>query len=115
MQSPAFADDRYRRSFGGQKKRDLRVCRRLGIRAAGAAKGANFRMTPLSLFGRVEKSDVFWVGARPAALDVVNPKSIQLFSDTNLVVNAERNALSLRTVSQGRIIDNDLIRIHTRG
>src|SRR5271165_3888409 len=115
MQSPAFADDRYRRSFGGQKKRDLRVRCRLGVRPAGAAKGANLRMAPLSLFGRVEESDVFWVGSRPSTLDIVNPKRIQLFSDTNLVVDAERNALSLRAVSQGRIIDHDLIRIHTSG
>jgi hypothetical protein len=30
-------------------------------------------------------------------------------------VDAERNALGLRAVSQGRIIDHDLIRIHTSG
>src|SRR5438477_11159948 len=80
--------------------------------AAGATEGANLRVAPLSLFGLIEKGDVFWVGSWPSALDVVNPKGIQLFGNPNLVVYAERDALSLRAIAQGRIIDHDLIRIH---
>jgi hypothetical protein len=42
----------------------------------------------------------------------MNPKSIQFLRDTNFVVNAEGNTFGLRAVSQGRIIDHDLLRIH---
>jgi hypothetical protein len=42
----------------------------------------------------------------------VNSERIELFRDTNLVVNAERNAFRLRPIAQGRIIDHYLLRIH---
>jgi hypothetical protein len=45
----------------------------------------------------------------------VNSERIELFRDTNLVVNAERNAFRLRPIAQGRIIDHYLLRIwHAR-
>src|ERR1700720_538186 len=61
---------------------------------------------------RVEKCDVLRIGPRPPAFDVMSPKRIQLFSDSDLVVHAKRNPLGLRAIAQGSIIDHDLFWIH---
>src|ERR1700720_1566003 len=64
------------------------------------------------MFCRIEKRNILRIGSGPSALDILNPERIELFSDSNLVLNAERYTLGLRAVSQGCIIDHDLLRIH---
>ena len=112
MQAPAFPDDGHRRSFGREKESNLRVRGGIDLRPAGAPKGANLRVAPLEMLGLVEERDILRIGSGPSALNIVNPKRIQLLRDPNLVVHTERNAFGLRAVSQGRIIDHDLLRIH---
>src|SRR5580704_19528331 len=64
------------------------------------------------MFGRIEKRNILRIGSGPPALDILNPERIELFSDSNFVLHTERNTLGLRAVSQGCIIDHDLLRIH---
>src|SRR3984957_17315075 len=112
MQPPAFPDDCHRRSLGREKKCNLCVRRRIDLGPAGTPEGANPGVSPLHMFGCVEEGDILWVGSWPSALDILNPEGIELFRDSHFVVHAKRNALGLRAVSQGRIIDHDLLRIH---
>src|SRR6516162_2955601 len=62
-----------------------------------------------------KKRYVLWIGSRPSAFNVVNSERVEFFCDTNLVVDTEGNTFSLRSVSQSRIVDDDLIRIHIVG
>ena len=49
-----------------------------------------------------------WVGAGPAAFDVMDPERVELLGDAELVRHREIDAFTLRTVAQGRVIDFDL-------
>src|SRR5215475_1239834 len=67
------------------------------------------------LLRRFKKRYVLGIGSRPSPFNVVNSERVEFFCDTNLVVDTEGNAFSLRSVSQSRIVDHDLIRIHIVG
>ena len=55
-----------------------------------------------------EKLDVLGIAAGPAAFNVMNPESVELLGDAELVRDREIDAFALRTVAQGRVIDFNL-------
>src|SRR6202047_2789712 len=99
MEAPAFPDDRHRRSLGGKQEGNLCVRRGLDLRPARAPKGAYLCRAPFQMLCRVEKRNILRIGSGPSAFDILNPKRIELFSDSNLVLNAERYTLGLRAVA----------------
>src|SRR5262249_22761670 len=107
MELPTLADNRNHRRFRGYKKRDLRVVGGLGVGAASAPKSADSCLAPLTTFYGFKERDVFGIGPRPSTFNIVNSKRIEFLSNTNLVVDTEGNAFSLRSVAQSRIVDHD--------
>ena len=59
-----------------------------------------------------EEGGVGGIGAGPAALDVVDADAVQLAGDRRLVGHAEIDALRLRAVAQGGIVEVDAIAGH---
>jgi hypothetical protein len=66
------------------------------------------RVLEFAFFGLREKFDVLGIAARPAAFNVMNPESVELLGDAELVRDREIDAFALRTVAQGRVVDFDL-------
>ena len=54
-----------------------------------------------------EEGPVLWVGAWPAALNVIDAEAIEFMRDLDFVLQRVRNVLGLRAVTQGRIEDLD--------
>ena len=52
----------------------------------------------------LEELHVLGVSARPPALDVVHAETVQLFSNAQLVVNGQRNAFKLRSITQRGVV-----------
>ena len=75
--------------------------------AAGRPEGRQLGMLELDLLGAGEELDVAGIGARPAAFDVGHAEAFELSGDAQLVINGEMNALPLRAVAEGGIIDFD--------
>ncbi len=59
-----------------------------------------------------EEGGIGGVGARPAALDVVDADAVQLARDRRLVGDAEVDTLRLRAVAQRRIVKVHAIASH---
>ena len=59
--------------------------------------------------GPAEELLVLGVGARPAALDVLDTEVVELLGDPQLVVDGERQALLLAAVPQGGVVDVDRV------
>ena len=64
----------------------------------------------LELRGLLEKTVVGRIGARPAALDVVDPELVEHEGDRDLVGDREVDALGLAAVAQGRVVEIDPFR-----
>ena len=86
---------------------DLGVFRGTHALAAGRPEGRQLGMLELDLLGAGEELDVAGIGARPAAFDVGHAEAFELSGDAQLVINGEMNALPLRAVAEGGIIDFD--------
>ena len=105
---PRLGHDAGHRGAGlDQVAQDLVV---LGHPPGPARRPEGHQLRPLEaqLGGRpLEELGVLGVGARPAALDVVDSEQVELFGDLQLVGDGERDALPLRTVPQRRVVDLD--------
>ena len=70
-------------------------------------KAATLAFFHLRRRGLLEELHVLGIGARPAAFDVMNPESIELFGNAQFVRGREIDAFALAAVAQGRIVDFD--------
>ena len=68
-------------------------------------KAAILRMLPFALRRFLEKRRVFRIRAGPAALNIVDPKGIQLLGHTNLIEHREGDSGALRSVPQSRVVE----------
>ena len=75
--------------------------------AAGRPEGRQLGVLELDFLGAGEELDVTGIRARPAAFDVGHAEAFELGGDAQLVINGEMNALPLRAVAEGGIIDFD--------
>jgi hypothetical protein len=55
----------------------------------------------------LEELHVLWIRAGPTAFDVLNPESVKLFGDAELVQGREIDAFALAAVAQGCIVEFD--------
>ena len=64
-------------------------------------------MLELELLRLTEELDVFFVGAGPAALDVVHAEGVEALSDAELVGEREMDAFALRAVAERGVVKGD--------
>jgi hypothetical protein len=107
VQGGGLAVDRHDRGVDLEEAADLGVFGRTHALAAGRAEGRQLGVLELDLLGAGEELDVAGVGARPAAFDVGHAEALELGGDAQLVIDGEMNALPLRAVAEGGVIDFD--------
>ena len=104
LQKPSLAKDGDGWSPGIEQQLHLRILVDRKICTARTPKRGNAGVPPGPFGCFFKKCDVFRVRPRPAALDVVHSKIVQLFSHPDLVRHAECNARSLCAVAQGGVV-----------
>src|SRR5260221_11758263 len=94
---------------GGCVDQHTQLCVVLGAYsgAARTAEGRQFRVVQRHGLHTLEESSILGIGARPAAFDIVHAELIESPRNTNLILHAVGDALALRTVAEGRVIDFD--------
>ncbi|MEY3851103.1 MAG: hypothetical protein RI910_83, partial [Verrucomicrobiota bacterium] len=107
MEGRGLTVDRDDRGVDFEKTADLGVFGGTHTLAARRSEGRQFGMLELDLLRAGEELDVAGIGARPAAFDVGHAEAFELSGDAQLVINGEMNALPLRAVAEGGIIDFD--------
>src|SRR4029079_19402974 len=109
MVIPGFGDEADRLGLGPQQVLKPRIIRRRPARALHHAEGreAGAGRALLGKEGRVRR-----VGARIAALDVIEAEPIQHVDDGELVVQREIDARRLLAVTQGRVEEIEAFALH---
>ena len=79
-----------------------------GALVARRAERGDACVLPGSLSGAGKKLAVLGVGPRKAAFDVVHAVGVETLGDAELVFGGERDALGLRAVAQGRVVQGEL-------
>ena len=62
-------------------------------------QNSNFQQAKITALDSTEEIHIFWVRARPAALDVFYSKFIEFMGNSDLVFNGKGDIFRLRTVS----------------
>ena len=107
MQGGGLAVDRDDRGVDLEEAPDLGVFGGAHALTAGRPEGRQLGMLELDLLRAGEELDVAGIRARPAAFDVGHAEALKLGGDAQLVINGEMNALPLRAVAEGGVIDFD--------
>ena len=107
VEGGGLAVDRDDRGIDFEEAADLGVFGGAHALAAGRPEGRQLGMLELDLLRAGEELDVARIGARPAAFDVGHAEAFELGGDAQLVIDGEMNALPLRAVAEGGIIDFD--------
>ena len=107
VEGGGLAVDRDDRGIDFEEAADLGVFGGTHALTAGRPEGRQLGMLELDLLGAGEELDIAGIGARPAAFDVGHAEALELGGDAQLVINGEMNALPLRAVAEGGIIDFD--------
>ena len=107
MEQPALAEDGGHRRLGGDQRAQVRIL----VRPVGAMAGRSERGQPGVSEGHAargrEELLVLRVGARPAALDVREAGLVEATRDLELVGQRQDEALALRAVAQGGVVQDD--------
>ena len=108
----------HERDDGGarlEQREHLRVLRR---QRAGAPRGAERGERGVAQRQLAacpgEELGVLGVGARPPALDVADPELVEVGGDGELVGDGEVQALLLRTIAQGGVVDVQVVHRRSR-
>ena len=109
-----LAEDRDHRRGGGNQELDLLVGRRGDVLATRRAERCQARVLERAVFRLREELDVLGIRAGPAAFDVVHAERVEPVRDAQLVGHGERDAVALRAVPQGGVVDLD-VGCHPRG
>ena len=105
---PALADDAHGAGAGLEEVAEGVVGVDLAELAPRRAEGhQRARVEAQLVAGPPEELVVLGVGARPAALDVVDAQPVELLGDAQLVVDGEGDALQLAAVAEGGVEDLD--------
>src|SRR6185437_328639 len=108
---PGLAKDGDDRCLSADQFGYVRVLIHRVLRKAGCPEGGEARVFEIEALGALEEFFVFWIGARPATLDVVDTNFVQLRRNQQFVVNRERNRLALRAIPQRGIERKDFHKI----
>ena len=104
---PGLADEAGALSWRIQDRRDDRIVGGRAARASGHAEGNEARALEPRIGG--EELSIGRVGARPAALDIINAQLIQRGGNPALISNGKVHALCLRTIPQGSVEQEDAL------
>ena len=107
MKGGGLAVDCDDRGIDLEETAHLGVFRGAHALAAGRPEGRQLGMLEFDFLSAGEELDVTGIGARPAAFDVGHAEAFELGGDAQLVIDGEMNALPLRAVAEGGIIDFD--------
>ena len=107
MEVPGLAEDGDDIGLGLDQGADIVVLVRRGFGPAGRTESSDLCLLQGHLADVLEKSDVLGIGARPAALDVVDPQFVELLGDADLVLDQKGDILGLGSVPQGGIVELD--------
>ena len=103
VQQPGFPEDAHHGRVGVDEGAHVRVLIGLRAGAAGASERRQLGVFQTQLTRTAEELDVLGVGPRIPALDEVNPKAVQEPGNLQLVLDREREALTLRTIAECRV------------
>src|SRR5207253_1818417 len=84
------------------------VVGRLHPSPARHAEGANLRLLQRQLCRSLEILGILCVARRVAAFDEIDADLVEALRDLQLVLQREADALALRTVAEGGVVDLDL-------
>ena len=70
---------------GFEKQGDLEILLNLGVGAAGASKSGDPGVLEFQLLGLAKELDVLFVGAGPAAFDVVHAEGVEPLGDAEFI------------------------------
>ena len=107
VQEPGFAEDGDDGRGGVEQEAHLIVPARLDVFPARGAEGRERARGGTCDASPARRTRCPWVRAGPAALDVVHAERVEPLGDPQLVGDRERDALALRAVAQGRVVDFD--------
>src|SRR5690606_7294389 len=93
---------------------DVRVRLAGHVRLACAAEGRDLRVLELHAAQPLEVLRILRVRTREAALYPFDAEFVELPRDPDLVLNGKRNALHLRSVAEGRVVELNLGSCHGR-
>jgi len=105
VEIPGLAEDGDDIGASGDQLAQVVVIRRRGLRPARRTEGGDAGVGQLQLLDLGEVGLVLGVGARPAAFDVGDSEPVEGFGEGELVRQAEVDALALRAVTQGGVVD----------
>src|SRR5260370_28260449 len=114
MHGAGVADHGCDRSLGAQQQLQIAIGAGAHSGTASCSERRDLRVTNFDLFDLFEKRGVALVGARPSALDVIEAKPVEAFSNRDLVFDSQRDVLGLASVAQGRVINLDMFCIRHR-
>ena len=112
MQRPRLADDGHGGRLRIEEHLHLRVVLHAHLAAPGHAKGGDLRVLPSAFRRLLKERRVLRVRARPATLDVMHSKRVELFRHANLIHDRERNPGPLRAVAESGVVDGETWRAH---
>src|SRR5262245_7923464 len=107
VEVPRLADDRGYWSTGVEQGLHVRVGLRRGPGAAGHAECRELGLLERNVLHPAEESKVFWIRARPSALDVMDPQRVEPGREAHLIFHRKRHAFALRAVAERRVVDLD--------
>ena len=106
VQGPTFPKERDDRCAGPEQGGEGRVVFGRIAHAAGAAKGHDFGIAKFAVAHALKKLEVLGIGRiRPTAFDVVNAHRVETLRDHGFVFSRKRNALGLRAISKGGVVN----------
>jgi hypothetical protein len=105
---PALADQRDHRGLRGEQGLQVGIIFATAAAMARAAEGGEAGLPQLETVGAGEEVRVLGIGARPTALDVVDSEVGEAPRDRELVLDGERDVLTLGTVAQRGVVQEDL-------
>src|SRR5260221_807724 len=110
MEVPGLDDEARNLGAAAQRRRQPGIVRRAAPGAPRHAEGGEARV--LERRRRLEEGVVGGVGARPAALDVIDAEPVELARDRRLVGGVEIDFLCLRPVAQSGVVEIDALAGH---
>src|SRR5690606_7917328 len=111
LERGALAEDGAHGGARVDERRELGVVLGGDAGAARGAEGGDLRRLPRHGPGALEELYVLRVRAGPAALDELHAERVETRRDTQLVLDRDGEALALRSVAQGRVVDVDARRL----
>ena len=104
LKLPTLAKDRDDGCLRLEKLGDLGILGNLDAGTTGASKSGELGLPKIELPGLGKEGKILGIGTGPPSLDDIHAEGCQLFGDTDLIEQAERDPLTLRSITQGGVV-----------